>query len=25
YIKISDIYTLKNIRDELILTPIDAK
>lgn len=25
YVKISDIYTLKNIRDDLILTPIDAR
>ncbi|WP_373035205.1 hypothetical protein [Sulfurimonas sp.] len=25
YIKISDIYTLKNIRDDLVLTPIGAR
>jgi len=25
YIKISDIYTLKNIRDDLVLTPIGSK
>lgn len=25
YIKISDIYTLKNIKDELVLNPIDSK